>query len=87
MNREELAATYGDDLLFLDPPEQFDECILGAVYRCTAEPVVCYDQQKVIEALMRSGMDEDEAAEFFDFNIACAYVGPRTPMFLERPEC
>jgi hypothetical protein len=28
-------------------------------------------------------MDYDEAVEFFDFNIAAAYVGPGTPIFME----
>jgi hypothetical protein len=28
-------------------------------------------------------MTYDEALEFFDFNVACAYVGPGTPIFIQ----
>ena len=31
---------------------------------------------------MLGGMDREEAEEWFDFNTAGAYMGPRTPMFL-----
>lgn len=31
-------------------------------------------------------MTREEAEEWFEFNTAGAYVGPRTPMFLERAE-
>jgi len=81
--RDQLADQYGSDLLFLDPPEDFDKCILGVVYRCGFEPVVCYDREKVIDSLMLGGMDLDEAIEWFEFNTAGAYVGPKTPMFLD----
>lgn len=84
MKREEIAEQYGDELLFLDPPESFDRCILGVAYRCGMEPVVVYDQEEVINSLMLGGMDREEAQEWFSFNTAGAYVGPRTPMFLEK---
>jgi hypothetical protein len=28
-------------------------------------------------------MDYDEALEFFEFNVACLYAGPGTPIFIE----
>jgi hypothetical protein len=31
-------------------------------------------------------MSEEEAWEYFDFNIAGAYVGEHTPFFLEKME-
>jgi hypothetical protein len=86
MTREELAAQYGEDLLFLDPPEHFDRCIVGVAHRCGMEPVVVYDEEEVINSLMLGGMDREEAEEWFNFNTAGAYVGPRTPMFLIKPE-
>lgn len=82
--RDRLADRVGEDLLFLDPAEQFDSCIVGVVYRCGMDPVVCYDEEKVIQSLEQSGMDREEAEEFFSFNTAGAYVGPQTPMFLTR---
>ena len=86
MTREEIAEQYGEELLFLDPPEDFDRCILGVASRCGMEPVVVYDREEVINSLMLGGMDREEAEEWFEFNTAGAYVGPRTPMFLERAE-
>jgi hypothetical protein len=31
-------------------------------------------------------MNYDEADEYFDFNVAGAYVGPTTPAFIEKYE-
>ena len=62
----------------------FDEAIIGVVERMGLQ-AICYDKNKVIEILMRD-MDEDEAWEYFDFNIAGAWVGDSTPLFLERME-
>lgn len=84
MKREDIAEQYGDELLFLDPPESFDRCILGVAHRCGMEPVVVYDQEEVINSLMLGGMDREGAEEWFSFNTAGAYVGPRTPIFLEK---
>lgn len=86
MTRKELAETYGDELLFLDPAETFDPCIVGVAQRCGMEYVVVYDREKIIEALAKD-MPHEEAVDFYCFNVAGAYVGERTPMFLERPEC
>ena len=32
--------------------------------------------------MQRDGMTEEEAQEFFEFNIACAYVGEYTPIYM-----
>lgn len=48
-------------------------------------PIAVYDRAACLEILVaRDGMSLEEAAEFFDFNTAGAYVGPQTPLFLER---
>jgi hypothetical protein len=86
MNREELADTYGDELLFLDPPEIFDPCVVGVAQRCGMEYVVVYDREKIINALAKD-MGLDDAIDYYCFNVAGAFVGERTPMFLERLEC
>lgn len=86
--RQQVIETVGDEeILFLDPPETFDQAIVGAVYRCGMGNVACYDEAKCIEALMRAeGMDTDDAIEWFQVNTAGAYVGDRTPVFLRRME-
>jgi hypothetical protein len=75
MNREDLDH---EGLLFADG---FDEAIIGVAERIGMEPVVAYDTNKIIEILARE-MTEDEAVEFFEFNILGAYMGKRTPIFI-----
>ena len=75
MNREYLDY---EGLLFADG---FDEAIIGVAERIGMEPVVAYDTNKIIEILSRE-MTEDEAVEYFEFNILGAYMGERTPVFI-----
>lgn len=47
--------------------------------------VAVYDAEKCVDILMeRDGMSQDEAIEFFEFNVAGAYVGEKTPLFLYK---
>ena len=69
-------------MMFLEPREQFDKAIVGVVSSCGAEDRLCYDAIKVVDALCDDGMNLDEAWEYFGFNIAGAYVGECTPVFL-----
>lgn len=61
----------------------YDDAIIGVVERIGLE-VVCYDLDKVIEILMKQGMDEDDAWEWYQFNMVGAWVGEKTPVFLQR---
>lgn len=72
-----------DDEVTLLEPSRYDEAIVGLVERACSTTVVCYDRRKIVDILMgQDGMDRDEAEEFFEFNIAGAYVGEGTPVFL-----
>jgi hypothetical protein len=62
----------------------YDDCIVGIAERCGQPDVVAYDAQAVVRSLQRDGMDEDEAWEFFSFNISGAYVGEQTPLFIHH---
>ena len=75
--REELSEEF-EGLLFADG---FDDAILGVAERIGMEAVVAYSTPKIIEILSRD-MTEDEAVEYFEFNILGAYVGERTPIFV-----
>jgi hypothetical protein len=66
------------DLLTLDG---FDEAVLGVVERAGLL-AVCYDRNKIISILMRD-MNEEEAWEFYEFNILGAYMGEHTPVYLD----
>ena len=47
-------------------------------------PIANYSYKKVIKILMRDHkMDREQAEEYFDFNIAGAFVGDQTPVFLQ----
>ena len=82
MNIREALSYLDEDLLFMDP-ETFDEAILGYVESANGPPVICYNKDKVIEILTKDGMSADEALEYYEYNVLGAYVGDRTPVFLE----
>ena len=42
-----------------------------------------YDRQKCIEILMKQGMSDEEAVEYFEYNVTGAWVGKNTPIFFE----
>lgn len=83
LNIREHLNHYGDgELLFLSEPE-FDVAIVGVGERIGTSEVVVYDISKIIDVLCeRDGMDRDTASEYYEFNIRGAYVGERTPMFI-----
>lgn len=60
----------------------FDNCILGWAECAGKELSLVYDRNKVLETLCKDhGMEALEAAEYYEFNIASAYVGPGSPIF------
>jgi hypothetical protein len=76
---DRLAEEY-PDLMRMDG---FDDAILGVVERIGLQ-TVCYDLKKVIAILMEQGMDEQDAWDWYQFNMLGAWVGEATPVFLER---
>lgn len=76
-------ADYLEDALFLDPPEVFDDAILGIATRFNGLEAVAYDRSLCIDGLIASGMTHEEAEEWFEFNTAGAWVGERTPVFID----
>ena len=59
----------------------FEDAFLG-IGRKFGEPMAVYDRRKCIEILMKD-MSEEEAEEYFSFNVEGAFVGEKTPVFLE----
>ena len=63
-------------------PTGFDDAVIGSVRRFNEE-FALLDESKCIEILMeRDGMTEEEAVEYFEFNIIGAWMGEETPCFL-----
>ena len=84
--REDILDQFGDDaetMLFADG---FDDAIVGVGNKFGDQLCVIYDADRVIDILMKEGMDYAEAMEHFDFNIAGAYVGEQTPIFIHKIE-
>ncbi len=48
------------------------------------QPIACCDYDAVIAQYVRDGMTEEEAVEFFDYNVIGAWVGEGTPCYLRR---
>ena len=57
----------------------FDEAIIGI----DSKFLVCYDQDKCIEILSRD-MSEEDAGEYFWYNVEGAHMGEKTPRFIKR---
>ena len=62
----------------------FADAFLG-IGRQFGKPIAVYSRRKCIEILMRD-MDEEQAEEYFEFNLAGAWIGETTPIYLEELE-
>ena len=69
-----LEAYYDEDFLKVDG---FDEAVIG-VDETTMRLI--YSVSKCIEILTRT-MSEEEAVEYFDFNVSGAHMGEKTPIW------
>lgn len=67
-----------DDVIFADG---FDDALIGF------EPNLwkaVYSRSKVIQILIdRDGMDDEEAVEYAEYNVFGAYIGEKTPVWVE----
>ena len=79
MTKEEIGEIYPDALI----ADGFDDAILGIGSRVGSETLVVYDADKIVEVLeTRDRMTNEEAWEYFYYNIHGAYVGEHTPIYL-----
>lgn len=77
---EQICKDTGITVLFVDG---FDDAIMG-IGRSFQDYKVVYSRDKVLEILMdEQDMDITEAEEYYEYNIAGAYVGESTPIFME----
>jgi hypothetical protein len=56
----------------------FDKAIIGVDENTMR---LIYSVLKCIEILMEHGMSEEEAFEYFTFNVSGSYVGDKTPIW------
>jgi len=58
----------------------FDAALVGCTYG--ANVVAVYDIQRMIEVLVNEGMEHDDAVEFLEYNVVSAYLGDKTPLYV-----
>jgi hypothetical protein len=66
-----------EEILLLDG---LDEAFIGLT---TTDIRAVYSVQKIIEILSKD-MSEEDACEYFSYNIECAYVGEKTPLYINQ---
>jgi len=58
----------------------FDAALVGCTYGTNV--VAVYDIQRMIEVLVNEGMEHDDAVEFLEYNVVSAYLGDKTPLYV-----
>jgi hypothetical protein len=59
----------------------FDDAIIGFEFNTMR---LVYDKNKMIHILIENdGMDYEDAVEYLEFNTWCAYIGEKTPIYIE----
>jgi hypothetical protein len=80
---EMVTEAYADEELL--SADGFENAVIGVVYdNKTSVFKLVYSRTKCIQILMqRDGMSQEEAIEFFDFNVQGAYMGEKTPIYVD----
>ena len=78
--RDSIENLFPDDnpMIFWD---NLDKAIIGYDDK---QMRVIYSSTKIIEELMSQGMNDEEAIEWFEYNIDCSYVGKHTPIICQE---
>jgi hypothetical protein len=62
-----------------------DDAIIGVVEEFGNGPRILYSTEKIIQILIdRDGMSEEEAVEYYDFNILGLFAGDQNPVFMVK---
>ena len=80
---EQIVDWYPDEELL--SADGFEDCVIGVAYDMrTSVYKLVYSKSKCIEVLItRDKMTKEEADEYFDFNVESAYVGEKTPIYVD----
>jgi hypothetical protein len=66
-----------DDLLRL---EGFDDAVIGIEDNTSR---LIYSYKKIIDVLVNTGLTLDDARQYYDYAIGCAYIGANTPIICQ----
>lgn len=69
---------YGDETFL--KADGFDDAVIG-LEDCSMRLI--YSVKKCIAILQKQGMSEEEASEYFYYNVHSAYVGDKTPIWCQ----
>ena len=61
-----------------------DDAIIGVGESFNRQMVLVYSEQIIIKNLMKMDMSEEEAVEFYHFNIIGSYNGEGMPIFIRQ---
>ena len=78
---QELANRLGEDETVL-LADGLENAFIG-IGRQFTHPIAIYSYKKTLKCLKGMGMTIEDAEEYFDYNIAQAFVGDQTPVFLQ----
>lgn len=77
----EFCQEFGDDDVIIF--HGWDDCVIGVAEQFSSGPILVYDRDAIIAKMVaEEGLTEEDAWDHFYFNIAGAWVGERTPIFL-----
>lgn len=84
MNKLKLITDEFPETEFLSA-DGFEDAIIGVVFdNMNGVERIAYSKTKCINILIdRDNMTYEEALEYFDFNVEGAYVGKKTPIWVE----
>lgn len=60
----------------------YDECVIGIGRRFDEDPMLVYDERRLLARLMADGMSADDAREWMVVNMLGISVGPQMPIIL-----
>ena len=82
-NRAKRLAELKETIEGINPEAMFADGHDDALMGYSSDGKAIYSTDQIVQTLVeRDGMTPDEAIEFFDFNIAGAYVGEYTPIYM-----
>jgi len=82
-NRKERLSRLKETIAEHNPEAMFADGHDHAIMGYSSDGRVIYSVDMIVDTLIeRDDMTPDEAIEFFNFNIECAYVGEYTPIYM-----
>lgn len=72
-----------DDVEQMFLADGFDDCIIGLCSGPGQPDVIAYDLNMMIGKLMDDGMSQEEAWEWYNFNILGSYLGEGMPVYID----